>query len=135
MLEILHKTPWAAISTGDESWISSQNPRRTMWMQSGIVPPKHARRTIASKKLMITVLWSANGMKSITFLPRGEKFTKKFFIEVPLTDFLTHFTKNCRKIMGMEHISTWIMQIRTGLILTSNNYKLPGCSPIHPALI
>ena len=53
-----------------------------MWLQSGIKLPPSAKHMIGSKKVMIPVIWSASGMKSITMLPDGDRFTN-FFSLVP----------------------------------------------------
>jgi len=79
------------IYTSDETWIYLRNPRRSMWTQSGVSPPTCEKRTIGSKKAMISVIWSSSGMKSIVLLPQGEKFTQEFFKKVVLGNLSRYF--------------------------------------------
>ena len=58
-----------------------------MWLDANLPPPPKERRTIGAKKLMISVMWTTSGMKSIVMLQRGEKFTRTFFVDVILADY------------------------------------------------
>ena len=59
-----------------------------MWQKNGLPPPTKERKTVGSMKLMISVIWSASGIKSIVMLPRGASFNKEFFVDVVLGDLL-----------------------------------------------
>lgn len=74
------------ILTQDETWIYFVNGRNSMWIESGVQKPYKPKQTIASKKVMISVIWSITGIKSITMLPIGQKFNRIFFSEVVLGD-------------------------------------------------
>ena len=79
MLETIQNSKkWGNVYTGDETWVYLKNPRKSMWLQSGIKPPTSVKHTIGSKKVMITVIWSPSGMKLIAMLSDGDRFTKKF---------------------------------------------------------
>ena len=95
MLEIL-KMPrrWGNIYTGDETWVYLRNPRHSMWILSGSQCPTRERTTIGAKKIMVTVIWSPTGMKSIVRLPSGQRFTKKFFVDVVIKDIKNYLRKH-----------------------------------------
>ena len=65
--------------TADETWIYYDNPILSIWQRSGISRPTHPKKNIASKKLMLTVIWSISGIHLIDFFPREEKFNKDYF--------------------------------------------------------
>lgn len=67
------------VLTEDETWIYQYNSRSSMWLENGITAPTRQKTTIGFKKSMIAVTWSRSGIKSITMLPKGQKFTKEFF--------------------------------------------------------
>lgn len=73
--------------TQDETWILYDNPRNSMWIENGSEIPQRVRPKISSKKVMISIVWSRTGIKSITMLPPNEKFNKQFFIQGVLEDF------------------------------------------------
>ena len=82
LLEFLcraNSTTLNSIYTEDETWIYYDNPRTSMWVLNGKDRPTIAKRTIQSKKLMIAVFCTRNGIKAVVSLPEGEKFTKEFF--------------------------------------------------------
>ena len=76
----------ANILTQDESWFFFENPRDWIWQKSTDPRQKKIRRNISSKKIMISVVWSSNGIHSITKLNQGEKFNRDFFINTVLKD-------------------------------------------------
>jgi len=91
---------WWDIYTGDETWVYFNNPRKSMWIQNGAKPPTIVRKTISASKVMISVIWSINGIKSITLLPQGEKFTKQFFVNRVLGDLGSFFEKHRPQRLG-----------------------------------
>ena len=51
MLEILKTNQrWGNIYTGDETWVYLRNPRKSLWIKSGIKPPSMAKNKIGAKK-------------------------------------------------------------------------------------
>ena len=80
------------VYTQDETWISWSNPRKSMWLLSGVERPVVEKPSIRKTKLLISVIFNVNGIVSIVALPRGEKFTKKFF----LGEVIEHFAKNVK---------------------------------------
>ncbi len=77
------------VLTQDETWIYFDNPRLSMWIDSNSEIPRVPKRTIGAKKAMVSVIWSRTGIKSITVLPRNNKFNKQFFGNVVLRDLRT----------------------------------------------
>jgi len=65
---------WCNVITGDETWIYLDNPREFIWQHAGLERPTRIKRQIGSKKVMITVMWSAAGIQSISMLPVGTRF-------------------------------------------------------------
>ena len=67
------------VFTEDETWIYYNNPRRSMWIDNGSKVPQTPKNNISAKKVMIAVIWSRSGIKSITMLPQKTPFNKDFF--------------------------------------------------------
>jgi len=74
--------------THDETWIHLENPRKMMWIMSGAARPREAKRVQGARKVMISVIFNANGIASIVMLPRGEKFTKTSYYNSVIADFV-----------------------------------------------
>jgi len=74
--------------TQDETWVHLENPRKMMWVMSGAARPRETRRLQGARKVMLSVIFNTNGIASITMLPRGEKFTKIFFYNSVIADFV-----------------------------------------------
>ena len=89
MLTVLtNQNQYKLVYTQDETWIYLQNPRKTMWVMSGMERPMVEKRQIGAKKLMISVIFNVNGIASVVVLPRGQIFNKRFFIDVVIDDFI-----------------------------------------------
>jgi histone-lysine N-methyltransferase SETMAR len=70
--------------TGDESWMYWDNNIRGMWAEDRADVPMNAKRTVSSKKTMVSVYFSRQGIISIEFLPRKQKYNSLFFTETIL---------------------------------------------------
>ena len=89
MLSVLmNKHQHNLVYTQDETWIRWKNPRKTMWLMSGAERPKEEKQLLGAKKLMISVIFNVDGVVSVVALPRGQKFTKQFFYDVVISDFI-----------------------------------------------
>ena len=77
------------VYTQDESWIHWRNPRKLMWVKSGISHPVELRGRFPSKKQMVSVIFNSEGIVSIVFLPSEENFTKRFFEDVVVENFVS----------------------------------------------
>ena len=82
-----------------------------MWIENGTRPQTRVRKTISAQKAMISVIWSANGIKSITLLPQSERFTKQFFVDIEYLATLVFFWKHMPQRLG------------TGVILHLDNAR------------
>jgi hypothetical protein len=67
------------IVTLDEAWFYFPNHFDRIWLSHDELPPFFLKQTIASQKLMITVVWNPHGFHVIQFLPNGIKWTGKYF--------------------------------------------------------
>jgi len=85
------------ILTADETWVYYDNPILSIWQRSGMPRPNHQKKNIASKKLMMTVIWSISGIHLIDFLPRDEKFNKDYFASF---FFKLNFSNNVDNVMS-----------------------------------
>lgn len=90
------------LMTQDETWIYLNNPRKTMWIKEGHEPPINVKQNIGSKKVMISVIWSRTGVKSITMLPPGQKFNKEFYLDKVIGNFAKKYKTN-GKIFHMDN--------------------------------
>ena len=123
------------ILTGDETFLYWKTQRKRAWIKSGDPPPTRERKSIGSKKVMITVIWSTSGMKSITMLERGAAFTKDHFINVVLKDLLETITIE-RPVKKCSELKIHLDNARPHLVddfLTNNGLERlshPHYSPI-----
>lgn len=61
------------IVTCDEKWVYYDNSRRSgQWVEAGKPGGKIPKKNIASKKMLMTVWWTARGIVHIDYLPRGQ---------------------------------------------------------------
>jgi len=137
MLEALKGARYVStIYTGDESFLYWKNPRNSMWLQSGVLPPSKERKTIGSKKLMISVIWSSSGMKSVSMLERGKSFDKKYFKEKVLGDLLKKI-KEDRPVKQTKELKLHIDNARPHLVddfLAENGLERLVHPPYSPDL-
>ena len=105
LLSILENSKqWGNIITGDETWIYYSNDYSSKWIKENEERPKKVRKTISSKKLLVSVYWSINGMKLIEGLKREEKFNKKYFVETILKNLTDNIIKKrpLKKCSGIK---------------------------------
>jgi hypothetical protein len=69
---------------GDESWIYWDNQNRGMWAQDRDGLPPNVKRTISSKRTMVSTCFSLCGFVSVEFLPIWQKYNSQFFTETVL---------------------------------------------------
>ena len=63
LIEILENSKRKCnVLTGDETWLYFENPMLSVWQRSGIERPSQPKKTIASKKVMVCVIWSISGI-------------------------------------------------------------------------
>jgi histone-lysine N-methyltransferase SETMAR len=66
-----------------------------MWIASDAPRPERVRKSIGSKKVMITVAWGLRGFLVIDMLPKGTHYTKQYFIEKILKQIVSQCAR-CR---------------------------------------
>lgn len=82
------KTGFIFFSTGDECWFSYEYYPETQWIKNGDLPPERVNRSLFTKKIMITIFWSANGIHVIDVLDEDKRMNSEYFISnvlVPIT--------------------------------------------------
>jgi hypothetical protein len=62
----------------DKSWFCFSNHLDRIWLPHDELPPSFSKQTIASQKLMITVIWNPHGFHVIQSLPKGIKWTFRY---------------------------------------------------------
>ena len=96
LLDILSKVPEKErknFLTMDETWLFWKNPQNSIWQEPGNERPRKVKLNIGSKKLMLTVIWSACGIEVIDFLPRNESFNREYFSENIVEKLITEIKK------------------------------------------
>jgi histone-lysine N-methyltransferase SETMAR len=84
--------------TGDESWIYRDNQRRGMLAQDRDELPLNVKRTISSKKTMVSAYFSRCGFVPVEFLPMGQKYNSQFFTETILSSIKKKLTEHRPKL-------------------------------------
>ena len=88
--------------TEDETWIYFDNPHKSMRISDSDPPMPFVRPKIASKKVMIAVFWSRNGIPSIIPRYRGQVFDRNFFLHNVIGD-LSRVRSLRRKILHFDN--------------------------------
>jgi hypothetical protein len=88
LLEVQRSRSWHDIVTLDEAWFYFKTDYETIWLPPGVAPPQRERHTIASKKMMITIVWNPSGFHVIRALPKGAKFNADYYMSEILTPLL-----------------------------------------------
>lgn len=70
--------------TQDETWVMYDNPFQYRWIDENEERIEAERKTVASKKVMISVMFNFGHFHSVTMLPKGSSFTKAFFSDIVL---------------------------------------------------
>lgn len=80
------KTNYQLFYTGDESWFYLNTDHSFQWLPPEETPAFRERKTIQSKKYMLTVFWNPNGFALVKVLPDHMKFNAEYFINEILTE-------------------------------------------------
>ena len=81
LLEQTSSTNHDNIVTVDESWFFLHNEQPSQWLPIGSPRPVAPCRTIASKKILVTIVWGINGVYVLDFLPESMTMTADYFQE------------------------------------------------------
>lgn len=74
------RTNYKFFYTGDESWFYLSTDHAFQWLPPEETPAVRERKTIQSKKYMLTVFWNPNGFALIKVLPDDMTFNAGYFI-------------------------------------------------------
>jgi len=66
--------------TGDQAWFYLHNPHKAQWADSSSKVTIHAKKTIQSKKVMVTILWGIGGFYLVEQLPSDQSFNSLYFV-------------------------------------------------------
>jgi len=86
--------------TGDQAWFYLDNPFEEQWTESPSDVSTHVKRTIQSRKVMITVLWGIHGFYLVDPLPDDQTYNSVYFITLlqrlkPILNRSGVFEKDC----------------------------------------
>jgi histone-lysine N-methyltransferase SETMAR len=79
VLRLAKHHAWKYIATLDEVWFHFSNHFDPIRLPHDELPPFFPKQTIASQKLMITVVWNSHGCHVIQCLPKGIKWTSRYY--------------------------------------------------------
>jgi histone-lysine N-methyltransferase SETMAR len=80
-LNLAQAHQFANVITGDESWILFENPHKQQWIDKGADRPTAPKQTIATRKALLTVFFSAQHVWIVHVLEEKETMTAATFIE------------------------------------------------------
>jgi histone-lysine N-methyltransferase SETMAR len=80
MLEVQRDRAWHDIGTLDEFWFCLSTDYEFVWLPRDDKVPERERRTIQSKKFMLTIVWNPCGFHLIKVLEKGRKFNTGYYI-------------------------------------------------------
>ena len=66
--------------TGDESWFYYTFDSNSQWVKDGMQPSSKVRRGFSSKKVMVSIFWSIDGLREIDFIENGCSMNSEHFI-------------------------------------------------------
>jgi histone-lysine N-methyltransferase SETMAR len=70
---------WHDVVTLDESRFYYTTNHESIWLPADEKVPERERKTVKSKKLMVTIVWNPNGFHFIDVFPNGSKFNAKYY--------------------------------------------------------
>jgi hypothetical protein len=100
LLGLLDKIPenkWNKILTGDESWFFYESPHKAAWAASRDELPNNPNRNFHQKKVLISIIWSVNGIVSLLALESGSRYNSTYFCDVQFPDMEAFLLSGTRK--------------------------------------
>jgi hypothetical protein len=80
MLKVQNDRAWHGIVTFDDSWFYLNMDYEFVWLPRDEKVPERERRTIRSKKFMLTIVWNPRWFHLIKVLEKGRKFNAGYYI-------------------------------------------------------
>jgi len=84
VLQSVRHQGWKFIVTMDEAWFYLSNNFDQIWMPHDEIAPDCPRRMVSTPKIMITIAWNPLGFHAAEVLPKGAKWTAKYYVETIL---------------------------------------------------
>lgn len=88
---------FAAVVTGDETWVHFYEPRRKLqnkvWATKNMKRPCIAKRTISARKVMYAIFFTNQGPALQMAVPKGKSVNSKFYRKVVLKTLKKYFEK------------------------------------------
>lgn len=97
-LKSAEKNNFRFFYTGDESWFYLTTDHTIQWLPPDEVPSFREKKTISSKKFMLTIFWNVNGFPIVNVLPENEKFTANYFINAILEEIYQKIRLPCNNV-------------------------------------
>jgi hypothetical protein len=72
---------WKYLVTLDEAWFYFSNQYEQIWLPDQEDLPTIQRQMIGSPKTMLTVAWNPYGVHLVSLLPKGQKWTRQYYID------------------------------------------------------
>ncbi|KAA6366131.1 MAG: putative Mariner Mos1 transposase [Streblomastix strix] len=81
--QLIHESDssYAYLLTGDESWMFYDYPVVSQWVAQGTPRPIAERRTVASKKTMLTAMFTGKSFWLLDFKPEKGAITAQYYID------------------------------------------------------
>jgi hypothetical protein len=92
------------VYTGDEMWVSMDNPRMSMWIRADVARPTVLQPTIGTKKCMFWIEFSGTATGVVAMLPSGSYFIQNFFVDNVLPDVTDDRVFSCPKLKSNETV-------------------------------
>jgi histone-lysine N-methyltransferase SETMAR len=83
--------------TQDETWITLKSPSTFVWLSRGEERPEIEKTTVATKKVMLSVMMNFQEDCVVTVLPKKTTFTREFFAHTVLREWENHISEQRRR--------------------------------------
>jgi hypothetical protein len=85
VLQVQKRCLFRDLIAGDETWVSLDMTPGTIWLPADTELPVRVKKTIASEKRMLIVLWGIHGIAHYCWFPKGRILNSPFFCEEVLS--------------------------------------------------